>query len=162
MSAATHTFARYKINGVSYIRQFPVEWAISHLPNTGPKECSKCKIYGSYNPACLDDNPESHNSDGGVFLGYCVGCAKLYNYERGVGFIDTFIEHDSLNGNSASQTYLYCIREFLLEMEDAYYEKINSIHIPGLDSDSESDSECKYYYGHSRSGSNYNGGYDSY
>jgi len=61
----------YMIESYKYANSFPKEWALSHLPGTGPEQCGNCCDYGS-----KDD----------VFLGYCLNCAKYdYNGERGPG-----------------------------------------------------------------------------
>jgi len=56
-----------------YCLTFPEEWATNHAPNTGPNECDMCKHLGSWN---------------GVFIGYCVECAEVYEFNRGVGFVE--------------------------------------------------------------------------
>jgi hypothetical protein len=53
-----------------YTGTFPIEWAETHLPGTGPKECKKCATIGSWN---------------GVFIGYCTECAEKHNFARGSG-----------------------------------------------------------------------------
>jgi hypothetical protein len=64
----------YSYHGELYIRQFPVMWAKSHAPETGPEECENCSLHGSWN---------------GVFIGYCANCAAYeYEYQRGHGFIE--------------------------------------------------------------------------
>jgi hypothetical protein len=61
----------YMIEYYKYANDFPKEWALSHLPGTGPEQCGNCYDYGSKD---------------GVFLGYCLNCAKYdYNGERGPG-----------------------------------------------------------------------------
>lgn len=65
----------YMIESYKYANSFPKEWAQSHLPGTGPEQCGNCYDYGSKD---------------GVFLGYCLNCAKYdYNGQRGPG-LDTF------------------------------------------------------------------------
>ena len=64
----------YSYRGQLYINQFPQMWATSHVAETGPEECENCAFYGSWN---------------GVFIGYCMNCAKyIYEFQRGHGFID--------------------------------------------------------------------------
>ena len=75
----------YVIDNVVYSEHFPVEWALSHGtfesrgrtdimgPGTSKHHCGNCSYYGSLH---------------GVFLGYCVHCAREYGYARGNGFID--------------------------------------------------------------------------
>jgi len=61
----------YMIEYYKYANSFPKAWALSHLPGTGPEQCGNCYDYGSKD---------------GVFLGYCLNCAKYdYNGERGPG-----------------------------------------------------------------------------
>jgi hypothetical protein len=76
-STSTHYDKHYKnyyvYNNVFYCLTFPKEWASSHLPNSGPSECELCQKVGFWN---------------GAFIGYCVKCADIYNFERGMGFID--------------------------------------------------------------------------
>lgn len=61
----------YMIGYYKYDKSFPQEWALSHLPGTGPEECNNCAEYGA-----KDD----------VFVGYCANCAIYdYNSERGEG-----------------------------------------------------------------------------
>jgi hypothetical protein len=61
----------YTLGYYKYNKSFPEEWAISHLPGTGPEQCGNCYDYGSID---------------GVFLGYCLNCAiYVYNCERGPG-----------------------------------------------------------------------------
>jgi len=90
----------YEIDGELYTKQFPREWALKHLPYTGPKNCENCKYYGSWN---------------GVFIGYCSNCAEEYQQDRGNGFIDIGEEkpNDKFlkdlyyeNDYSAKNTYL--------------------------------------------------------
>lgn len=72
----------YSINGTNYDIHFPIEW-VFQLPNKenshsdsdhyfGPEECNLCAEYGYYN---------------GVFIGYCLRCAKHADFKRGNGMI---------------------------------------------------------------------------
>ena len=84
----------YVLNGIKYISQFPVEWAKTHEPETGPEECENCAYFGSYR---------------GIFIGYCANCADyIYYGERGNGFITKKQEKNKNynQGNSAMETYL--------------------------------------------------------
>lgn len=79
----------YAYEGDNYVSTFPIDWAMNHAQDTGPKDCNNCKYYGSR------DN---------VFLGYCINCAEyVYHFERGMGFNTEFEENDPTNPNS---TYL--------------------------------------------------------
>jgi hypothetical protein len=61
----------YMIESYKYAHDFPKEWAQNHMEGTGPEQCGNCYCYGSKD---------------GVFLGYCLNCAKYdYNGERGPG-----------------------------------------------------------------------------
>jgi hypothetical protein len=64
-----------------YTKTFPYEWAINHLPNTGPKECRNCQHNGSWN---------------GVFVCYCTDCATLYDGLRGPGMAGPFYNGENL------------------------------------------------------------------
>ena len=95
----------YSYDGELYTETFPEEWAQSHLPNTGPKECENCAIFGHWN---------------GVFVSYCINCAQFeYKGERGIGFSDIGFEDDriyillhndggqyNILGTSIHETYL--------------------------------------------------------
>jgi len=69
----------YKYKGIVYAGQFPVEWALDHLPDTGPDECGNCRFYGSIHYC--------GRIDGKMFLGYCANCAKVYGGKRGRGLV---------------------------------------------------------------------------
>ena len=69
----------YKYRGVVYVGQFPVEWALDHLPNTGPNKCGNCSFFGSIYYC--------GRIDGKMFLGYCANCAKDYGGKRGRGLV---------------------------------------------------------------------------
>ena len=91
----------YSYDGELYTRTFPHKWAKNHLKNTGPKECQICAKYGSWN---------------GVFVAYCINCAKIYNMDdvsrgNGVYIYETMHEvvYDKYNPRSAFDTYLYGI-----------------------------------------------------
>lgn len=61
----------YTVGYYKYANSFPKEWAQSHLSGTGPEQCGNCYEYGSID---------------GVFVGYCLNCARYdYNCERGPG-----------------------------------------------------------------------------
>jgi hypothetical protein len=69
----------YNYNEELYTATFPQEWASSHAPMSGPKECDNCRNYGSWN---------------GVFIGYCINCANdpIYEGKRGRGMMSYGIE----------------------------------------------------------------------
>lgn len=66
---------------IYYDIHFPLHWALNeqvyyYLNDkyiTGPLHCENCRDYGYYN---------------GVFIGYCINCAKELEYTRGNGMID--------------------------------------------------------------------------
>ena len=84
----------YSYRGDLYIKQFPMMWAESHAPGTGPEECENCSFYGSWN---------------GIFIGYCANCAiNVYEYQRGHGFIEHGEELDlDILQLRAMDTYLH-------------------------------------------------------
>jgi hypothetical protein len=75
---------------------FPNQWRETHLPGTGPEECTNCAYYG-----CINS----------VFIGYCANCAiNVYNGTRGRGFIDIGVEYiteETLGFQSVFDTYLF-------------------------------------------------------
>jgi len=75
----------YSYDEELYTGTFPLEWAETHLPLTGPKECGNCRFFGSWN---------------GVFIGYCINCA-IYQYkgQRGSGFIGNGVEYKITNND---------------------------------------------------------------
>lgn len=77
----------YSVNGTNYDIHFPVEWVFQtpinetemDTPCFGPDECNLCAEHGFY---------------GGVFIGYCLHCAKYANYRRGNGMLSAGVEID--------------------------------------------------------------------
>ena len=147
----------YNYKGELYTRTFPVEWAKSHLPKTGPSECNNCSYFGSWN---------------GVFIGYCANCAIYsYNGERGCGFIGLGKENLSEkieNCTSAFDSYLKDIKMdeigdkkimdtaniIMIEEINAYADTLFN-QVTDKPHVYERYDDCMY-------GSNYDGGYDSY
>lgn len=77
---------------IIYFGRFPVEWAIDHIPGTGPNECETCLNAGMYNE---------------VFLGYCVKCATFnYKGRRGQGFVSPGVENDKFSPDGEFEDYL--------------------------------------------------------
>jgi hypothetical protein len=79
----------YSVNGTNYDIHFPIEW-VFQIPKTdnncfGPEECNLCAEYGYY---------------GGVFIGYCIHCAKHANYTRGNGMLYAGVEIDQAKADS--------------------------------------------------------------
>jgi hypothetical protein len=117
----------YSYHGELYIKQFPIAWAKSHAPETGPEECGNCSFYGSWN---------------GVFIGYCANCAEhIYEYRRGHGFIEHGEELDlDIIPLRAMDTYLHGVKldeieyvpniEFytMSDSEEEEYKCSNSVH----------------------------------
>ena len=88
----------YKFNGIYYDIHFPIDWVFqtpSFVSNEnivfGPETCFNCFECGYYN---------------GVFIGYCVSCARLINYERGNGLIGNGIENQGNEQKSIWNVYL--------------------------------------------------------
>jgi hypothetical protein len=102
---------KYLYDNRWYHENFPVEWAVDHLEDTGPNECLNCEDYGCIN---------------GIFIGYCVNCAThVYNGSRGRGFIDYGIEYNGdevLNKPSVFDTYLKDVNVFDIEPIITYDE----------------------------------------
>jgi len=51
----------YSYYGIYYANSFQEEWALNHLPKTGPHECLNCLYYGTYK---------------GIFIEYCLNCSN--------------------------------------------------------------------------------------
>jgi len=51
----------YSYHGIYYASSFQEEWALNHLPKTGPHECLDCLYHGTYK---------------GIFIDYCMNCSK--------------------------------------------------------------------------------------
>ena len=80
----------YMIESYKYANDFPKEWALNHMEGTGPEQCGNCYCYGSKD---------------GVFLGYCLNCAKYdYNGERGPGLdFEAEGEGDEAKGDRSAE-----------------------------------------------------------
>ena len=90
----------YTYDDELYDMHFPREWAITHHPGTGPKECRNCAQYGSW---C------------GVFIGYCLNCANyVYHLERGSGFYDCGLEA------SIGDPHYYAMNTYLKDVDFRY------------------------------------------
>lgn len=77
----------YSYYGIYYANSFPEEWALHHLPKTGPHECLNCLYHGTYK---------------GIFIDYCVSCANdEYKSERGSG-INKDIDKNNYDLNQLS------------------------------------------------------------
>jgi hypothetical protein len=71
----------YMVGYYKYDKNFPQEWALSHLSGTGPEQCGNCYDYGSKND---------------MFYAYCLNCAQYdYNGERGPGAGHNDIDNSS-------------------------------------------------------------------
>ena len=100
----------YTYDDELYDARFPKEYALSHKPNTGPKECILCAKYGHWR---------------GVFIGYCVKCAiGQYKNTRGNGFIMPAVEFCVTTKTAAFQTYL---KDIPLDDIGDYYMNPNDI-----------------------------------
>jgi len=96
-----------KLFPVYYDIHFPLNWVINQkeidtydgrLLFTGPQEhgCDNCKYYGYYN---------------GVFMGYCLNCANVFECKRGNGMTDLGIE----------------LEEDMVAFDLTYFKKENSM-----------------------------------
>lgn len=82
----------YSVNGTNYDIHFPIEWVFQtpinkdtmETPCFGPEECNMCAEYGYY---------------GGVFIGYCIHCAKYAHFTRGNGMLGVGVEIDQIKAN---------------------------------------------------------------
>jgi hypothetical protein len=82
----------YSYDNEVYHKNFPEEWATSHKPGTGPKECANCAFFGSF---------------GGHFFAYCVNCAEFeYNFSRGLGMYLDYTELVTNDVPSVFDTYM--------------------------------------------------------
>jgi hypothetical protein len=85
----------YSYDNELYHKNFPEEWATSHKPDTGPKDCPNCALFGSF---------------GGHFFAYCVNCADdEYHFERGPGMYIDYTEFMK-DGPSVFETYMRGIK----------------------------------------------------
>jgi hypothetical protein len=131
-----------------YTVTFPEDWARSHLPKTGPKNCRNCAFYGSWN---------------GVFIGYCLNCAiNKYNGYRGRGFVDLGLETcDNVNVKGAFDTYLQGVElkdigdTDIVDSAGMLKDRLKDLY---YDTNSRYESRTK----DERYGSHFDGGYDSY
>ena len=72
---------------INYDIHFPLEWALyknsyliyGEVYRPGPDTCKNCRFFGFHN---------------GVFIGYCMNCAEVFNYKRGNGMTDLCKEVD--------------------------------------------------------------------
>ena len=73
----------YSYYGIYYANSFQDEWALNHLPKTGPHECLDCLYHGTYK---------------GIFIDYCMNCAKNeYKGARGAGGIAENFDESNLS-----------------------------------------------------------------
>lgn len=95
---------KYLYDNHWYHENFPYEWLVDNIEDTGPNECLNCQDFG-----CIS----------GIFIGYCANCAiYVYKGSRGRGFIDYGIEYDGpevLNIPSVFDTYLKDINIYDIE-----------------------------------------------
>jgi hypothetical protein len=165
MSAVTNQKFIYNSNNCYlfkselYTVYFPTEWAETHLPDTGPNECTNCKVLGTWN---------------GVFIGYCANCAVLcYKGSRGKGLSDKGIECNNtavLNYDSIFKTYLNGVDLDTIGNISIENSKLNIQIEQDIDmitkylDHTDRHDDCIEYgvSGSSEYGSNMNGGYDSY
>jgi hypothetical protein len=112
----------YLYQGAWYHKNFPVLWAMTHEPDSGPSHCANCADFG-----CVNN----------VFIGYCANCAEYYyDGERGKGFIDNGIEFDEYEtAVSAFDTYLSGVD---ISQIKPIYKHVD------IDSDSDPDESFEY------------------
>jgi hypothetical protein len=133
--------------GFKYHLNFPDEWILDELPQTG-RECWNCVG----RPGC---SQQGYAMWRGLILGYCMNCVREYNGERGCGFLGFGVErghcHVSYIGDNAYDTYLK--GEYLDDMGDvsAYPEDTLENHFqlikqeePNLPEDDEDD-DCDIF-----------------
>jgi len=98
--------------GYKYHLNFPDEWILDELPETG-RECWNCVG----RPGC---SQQGYGMWRGLILGYCMNCVQDYEGKRGCGFLGFGVErghcHVSYIGTAAYDTYLK--GEYLDEMGD--------------------------------------------
>jgi hypothetical protein len=83
----------YCVNGTNYDIHFPIEWVFQtplnetemDIPCFGPEECNLCAEHGYY---------------GGVFIGYCLHCAKHSDFKRGNGMLSAGVEIDQTTADN--------------------------------------------------------------
>jgi len=86
----------YSYDNELYHKNFPEDWVTTHKPDTGPKECSNCALFGSF---------------GGHFFAYCANCADYeYHFERGPGMYIDYTEFVSDEVPSVFHTYMTGIK----------------------------------------------------
>jgi len=104
----------YMYRDMHYAEQFPQKWAVFQFPNTGP-ECDECMNSGTW---C------------GVIIGYCQKCAKLYDGERGPGFVSPGVKHDNaLNDDDDVVLRKIGKTEMLEEELRRYYYSQNTVKL---------------------------------
>lgn len=92
----------YSYDDELYAKCFPIEWARNHCPGTGPKDCKDCVKNGCWN---------------GVFVGYCVKCANVYE------IIAQISEYDIEGGGRVQPIYKYKYNPTTQEMDYCFNEE---------------------------------------
>lgn len=88
----------YSYDNELYHRNFPQDWAITHEPGSGPKECGNCAFFGSF---------------GGHFFAYCANCAEYkYNFQRGPGM---YIDYTELISSTVPSVFDIYMKNISLE-----------------------------------------------
>lgn len=77
----------YIVDGFKYDIHFPIEWALTHLHGTGPRECDMCARVGTLRS---------------VFVGYCSKCLTVYKIRSDV--LNT-ISRGNYNSNTFNTFY---------------------------------------------------------
>lgn len=117
----------YSYNDIDYDIHFPVDWifnkpVLEGVP-FGPEDCENCSYYGYYH---------------GVFIGYCVNCAREAGYTRGNGMIGhgkEVVAEDIHKLNLLEYFYLDPSQikpensMWNVYMQDACFEKIGDVYL---------------------------------
>jgi len=82
--------------GFKYHLNFPDEWILNELPNTG-RECKNC---------VGDGDNKGYGMWRGIVLGYCANCAMDYDMDRCRGFIGCGVEVHT-NSNIVRSAFEY-------------------------------------------------------
>jgi len=91
----------YSYDDKLYSIHFPKKWSKYHADGTGPKMCENCEYHGSWN---------------GVFIGYCMNCARyIYEGSRGRGM------EDGVEDNSEEVQQYHSVHDTYLKNANCEY-----------------------------------------
>jgi hypothetical protein len=109
-------------NEILYDINFPLHWALTHGPGSGPIECQNCAFHGSVN---------------GCFVGYCTNCSMYqYNMTRGIGFMcGDIISYENVSNTISEDEYdeiIYYNMAYLSSIDYDYvgYDEITDVLYP--------------------------------